>query len=95
MIRGVKAVIRWAYYNAAAINGYTVTRKDGTWNLRATVVSSDAFKMAQRPLVFVAPHAKGEWRWPIESLRVEANQLVATLGTPDKETSGHGLIVVR
>lgn len=83
-IRGVVGQIKWAYYNAAAVNGYTVARSpEGQWSLRATIVMSDAFKLSQRPLVFVAPHEKGEWRWPIESFDVGPNQtLVATLGPP-------------
>lgn len=89
MIRGVVGQVKWSYYNAAAINGYTVTRsKTGGWSLRATVVLSDAFKLAQRPLFFVALHAKGEWRWPIESFDLGPSQtLVATLGPPLEEST--------
>jgi hypothetical protein len=86
-IAGVVGHVKWHYYTAAAINGYTVSRsRDGkTWSLVATVVLSDAFKMAQRPLTFVAKHAKGEWRWPIESLAVDPNhRLTAQLGPPEK-----------
>ena len=86
MIRGVVGQIRWAYYTAAAINGYTVTRsKAGAWSLSATVVLADAFKIAQRPLLFVAPHEKGEWVWPINTLEYDSRlgpNLRATLGTP-------------
>lgn len=82
-ITGVVGQIKWSYYVAAAINGYTVTRSEtGAWRLSGTVVLSDAFKLAQRPLMFVAPHAKGEWRWPIIELDVGANQLQAILGEP-------------
>jgi hypothetical protein len=86
-IRGVVGQITWSYYTAAAINGYTVTRtKAGQWSLAATVVVANAYNLRQRPLMFVAPHAKGEWRWPIESLDMVTdrgpNQLQATLGAP-------------
>ena len=83
-IRGVVGIVKWAYYNAAAINGYTVTRSgDGRWSLTANVVQKDDFKITQRPLFFVAPHAKGEWRWPIETMRIENGmKLVAALGAP-------------
>jgi hypothetical protein len=79
--------ITWSYYTAAAINGYTVTRSaSGQWSLMATVVVSDAYKLRQRPLMFVAPHAKGEWRWPITSLDMVTdrgpNHVLATLGAP-------------
>lgn len=86
-LTGVVGHIKWHYYTAAAINGYAVTRsKDGRqWSLTATVVLHDAFKMAQSPLTFVAKHAKGEWRWPIESVQlVEHHQLTAKLGPPQQ-----------
>jgi hypothetical protein len=82
-VKGVVGQIKWAYYNAAAINGYAVSRgADGAWTLSGTVVTSDSFKMAQRPLIFVAPHAKGEWRWPIEQLSIVNGRVTATLGQP-------------
>lgn len=82
VLTGVVGHVMWHYYVAGAINGYTVARaKDGKWSLTATVVLSDAFKMAQRPLTFVAKHAKGEWRWPILSLQLaNGAQLTAQLG---------------
>jgi hypothetical protein len=82
-IRGVVGLVKWAYYNAAAINGYKVSRgTDNVWKLRATVVSADSFKLAQRPLRFVAPHDKGEWEWPITEFNLSGGQLTATLGEP-------------
>lgn len=96
MLTGVVGAIKWHYYTAAAIEGYTVTRsKDGTrWGLTATVVLSDAFKMAQTPLTFVAMHTKkgldgktvvkSEWRWPIRSCQLVAHQLSARLGPPEE-----------
>lgn len=75
--------IKWSYYVAAALEGYTVTRTpENRWTLVATVVQADAFKMRQRPLHFVAPHATGEWRWRIESIDIGPQQLRATLGPP-------------
>lgn len=86
MLSGVVGHIKWQYYTAAAINGYVVSRsKDGRqWSLVATVVLSDAYKMAQRPLTFVAKHQKGEWRFPIESfaLHADTHRLTARLGPP-------------
>lgn len=96
MLTGVVGHIRWHYYTAAAINGYTVTRSsDGRrWSLSAIVVLSDAFKMTQSPLTFVAMHAKkgldgktivkGEWRWPIKSLTLTGHELSAELGPPEE-----------
>lgn len=85
VVKGVVGQIKWHYYVAVALHNYTVTRTDDQWSLRATVVLSDAFKMAQRPLVFVAPTQQGEMRWPIETLAFDrdTHQLVAQLGPPD------------
>jgi hypothetical protein len=84
-IRGVVGRIEWGYFSAAAINGYTVQQlADGSWSLSGTVVAFDAFKIRQRPLVFVAPHKDGEWRWPIRSTELGEGhgprELQATLG---------------
>lgn len=84
-IRGVVGRIDWGYFAAAAINGYTARQlPDGSWSLHATIVTFDAFKMRQRPLVFIAPHQDGEWRWPIKTVDlsegVGPRELQATLG---------------
>jgi hypothetical protein len=89
-ITGVVASIRWAYYTAAAVNGYTVTRDPVTraWSVTGTIVLADAFKLTQRPLKFVAPHAKGEWVWPIESpVPRVAGPFLAQLGNPIEDTT--------
>lgn len=84
-IRGIVGRIDWGYFSAGAINGYRITRcADGTWSLYGTLVDFDAFKIRQRPLVFVAPHDHGEWRWPVQTVDVGDGQgpreLRATLG---------------
>jgi hypothetical protein len=85
VLTGVVGHIKWHYYTAAAINGYTVRRtKAGAWSLTATVVLSDAFKMAQRPLTFIAKHAKGEWRFAIDSHTLVDHRLTAKLQPPEK-----------
>jgi hypothetical protein len=95
VISGVVGAVKWSYYTAAAVEGYTVTcTKAGEWRLQATVVLSDAFKMAQRPLTFVAMYAKkgldgttvvkSEWRWPIVTVSLEGSHLTATLGPPEQ-----------
>jgi hypothetical protein len=85
VLSGVVGHIKWGHYTAAAINGYTVVplnKARSEWSLVATVVLSDAFKMAQTPLVFTAKHAKGEWRFPIKHLARTEYRLTALLGPP-------------
>jgi hypothetical protein len=86
-IRGVVGQITWSYYVAAAIHGYTVRqhKQTGASSLVGTVVSADTFRLTQAPLQFVAPHAKGEWRWNISTLKITDGTVHATL-TPIKET---------
>lgn len=85
-ITGVVGKITWSYFNAAAVNGYTVGRMKTpsgiSWTLVATVIAADKFKMAQRPLMFVAPHARGVWRWPIVDFDLNGGHLIAQLGPP-------------
>jgi len=83
VIRGVVGKLTWGYFNAAAINGYTVQRgTDGRWTLTATVVSADRFKLSQKPLVFVAPHQRGDWRWPVQDYELKDGALTAHLLPP-------------
>lgn len=88
-VRGVVGRIDWAWYVAAAINGYLVTRDGPRWNLRATVVKVDKYNMSQKPLKFVAEvrdrrGTKVEWRWPIRDLEVHEGTVTAVLGPPEE-----------
>ena len=90
-LRGIVGHIKWHYYTAAAINGYTLTftPESGT-TLEATVVLRDAFKLAQSPLVFEAPHKNGVWAWPILTYHLsESGRLTAALG-PELLTRDNG-----
>lgn len=81
-IRGVDARLQWGYATAAALTAWTVTKPDdgGPWTLTAAIVSLDAFRVTQRPLVVVVPHATGVWRWPVVELQIVDASLTATLG---------------
>jgi hypothetical protein len=82
-ISGVHGEIRWSYYLAGRIQGYTLARHNQQWTLTANVVESDAYKMAQRPLLFAAPTQRGVLRWPIVHCRLTAaGRLEAELGEP-------------
>jgi hypothetical protein len=79
-VRGASAWLRWGYAQAATLRAWTVTREADAWTLSAAVVTTDAFRLSQQPLVFVAPHQGGSWRWPVESLQITDGTLVARLG---------------
>lgn len=79
-VTGRSGSLKWGYSQAAAIGGWTVTKTADGWSLVATVDTYDTFRLAQRPLVFVAPHQDGSWRWPIVALQITGASLNATLG---------------
>jgi hypothetical protein len=82
-IRGKVALIKWSYYNAAAVEGYAVTQDASKqWTATGALVPGaiDRFKLAQRPLHFVAPFKGGAWRWEVESLAVDGDRFTARLG---------------
>lgn len=78
---GAEAQVRWGYHSAATLRDWTVSRDEhGSLKLYASVVRADAFRLSQRPLVFVVNHPKGSWRWPITELQNEGASVRATLG---------------
>jgi hypothetical protein len=93
-IRGRVAAVKWAYYTAAAVEGYTVTHapKAGGWSVAGTLVPGavDAYKLAQRPLFFVAPFKRGAWRWEIQTFTQRDGRFVAQLG-PVSIEGEHGI----
>jgi hypothetical protein len=94
-IRGRVAAVKWAYYTAAAVEGYTVThdRAAGAWSVAGNLVPGavDAYKLAQRPLFFVAPFKRGAWRWEIRTItRHDGGRFVAALG-PVSVEGEHGI----
>jgi hypothetical protein len=95
-IRGKVASIKWAYYTAAAVHDYTVTRDkaSGTWAAVGAFVPGlvDAYKMAQRPLFFLAPFKRGVWRWEIQTLTMhDGGRFAARLGPITIEATNHGI----
>jgi hypothetical protein len=96
-IPGLDGSIYWGYQLAASIRDIRITiprrGTNGHRTARATLVMTDAFRMAQRPLIFAVRHAKGEWRWPIEEVTLQGGVVTARLGAP-LEVS-HGAVPVR
>jgi hypothetical protein len=74
-IRGTGAAVKWGYHVAATLGSWTVTGR----TLTASVLTSDTMAVSQRPLVFVVPRPKGEWRWDVDSLQIADGTLTASL----------------
>jgi hypothetical protein len=80
ILRGAKGLVRWGYFHAAALQGFSITRDaHGVYHLVGNCVLRDAFNLAQRPLTFACavnlgppPHRAEEWRWPIEAWTLDA-----------------------
>jgi len=83
-VSGVKGSLKWSYHEAGVLGAWTVTTVEGVRTLSAALVSSDAFRVSQRPLRFVATHATGAWTWPIEQLQIQGASLTAVLGPREK-----------
>lgn len=80
-VSGVQGILRHGYHKAGTLGAWTVTRNEGTWTLSASIVETDAFRISQRPLAFVAQHQHGMWRWPIVGeLQITGASLTAVLG---------------
>lgn len=89
-VRSERARIDWGYFAAAGLHGVSLKRHtDQTWTARGTVITFDAFKIRQRPLVLIAvvqnrKGEKAEWRWPVTSIDLGPGagprELRATLG---------------
>jgi hypothetical protein len=82
-ITGRVAHVQWLSYTAVTLDGFLIARDDETgWALRGTVQSSNAYQLAQSPLVLRVPHAQGAWYWPVVRLEIHNRELSAVLGPP-------------
>jgi len=80
-IRGARGLVKAAYLTAAEVTGYVLAKEPltGAWMVRATVVTSDPYLLAQPDLVFVAPHKGGAWRWALASHHIAGAAFEARL----------------
>jgi len=87
VVRGKSGQIKWSYYTAAIVSPYSVRFNRTTRNgsLRAVLVNSDKFKMAQKPLEFVAPFKKRTIRYAIASYELEPPAMIHAVLVPVKE----------
>lgn len=87
VLRGTRASITWAYHTAAVLRTWTLHRAEDrkSWILRAGIDRADPFQLRQRPLLFTASRKGriGYFCFPVKSVNVERESLVATLGPPE------------
>jgi hypothetical protein len=84
-VRGAEGFVQWGYHRAATVRDWTLTRTEaGDFELVGMVTEADTFRLAQQPLVFAAPHARGVWSWPIVgTLQITGASCTARLGRKD------------
>ena len=78
-LKGQAGVIRWGYQTAATVGAWTIENGVTGCDLTATVESVDHFRLSQVPLTFEANVGTGRWRWPVESVTVTEQTLIASL----------------
>ncbi len=83
-VRGATGAVKWSYHEAASLSSWAVTSVEGVRTLSATLIKSDAFRVSQRPLRFVATRDDVSWAWPIQELQIQGASLTATLGPPER-----------
>lgn len=81
-IAGTQGSLRWGYLEAASLSAWTLTRLEQGVGFRfsATATRVNTVRCTQSPLMLVVPHPKGQWRWPVQTLRIEGASLTGTLG---------------
>lgn len=77
--RGVRGELRWAYHEAGIVRDWVITGDGRQRTLTGRVEAVNAFRVSQRPLVFVVPRRR-PWRWPIDTLQMTDGTLTARLG---------------
>jgi hypothetical protein len=85
-VRGAGGALLWGYREVATIASWRIVKINQQWTLTATVRQLDAFQCRQRPgeLRFISPHKHGFWCWPVKTLRLGTQSLMATLGPPEQ-----------
>lgn len=77
---GPSAELRWGYHTAAQVKDWSIEQAPGGLTVTGQIISSDTFRISQRPMVFTVPRLPQAWRWPILSLQIAGGALHATLG---------------
>ncbi len=86
-MKGSAAELRWAYHRAAELSSWALS-SDGT--LTAQIKTHDAFKVSQRPLMFVVQVKSGSWKWDVTTLQISGTTLTASVipeRSPDVDSS--------
>ncbi len=80
VFRGEAAELRWGYHPAATLKDWILTPSATSLTVTARIVSSDAYRVSQRPIVFAVPRQAVTWRWPVLSLQIVGETMTASLG---------------
>jgi hypothetical protein len=79
-VTGATGALHWGYHVAGTLRAWAITKTDEGLVLTAQIQDLNAFRIKQRPLVFVVAHTHGVWRWPITAAQMADTTLTASLG---------------
>lgn len=81
---GVRGEIRWGYHVVAPVADWAFDADATGGDLTGAVgFPRNEYGLTQHPLRFAIPRPKGpDWEWPIDSLQIVDDRLIARLGPP-------------
>jgi hypothetical protein len=84
-LRGEKAArLSWGYQTAAVLRTWALSKNDkNEWTLTAGIDRADPFRLQQAPLQFTAPRPGGFFCFPVKTVQLGRESLVASLGPPE------------
>lgn len=85
-LRGDRGAILWGHTAAATLGRWRIRRVEGQWFMVAKPTARpNAFGLRQRALLFTAIRDdKGFWAWPVVSVNVTDDRILARLGPPEQ-----------
>lgn len=78
-VQGIEGQIKWGYLPAVVFGPWTYEGHGSTGTLTAQVVSSNEFRLVQKPLVAVVPMGHATWCWSVIGLQISGSTLIASL----------------
>jgi hypothetical protein len=80
-ITGAAAKLQWGSADAAALGPWSVNGEPGAWKFSAEIISSNSFRIAQKPLTVLVPNG---WRWDVLEMTVNGRTLAATISPRER-----------
>jgi len=80
-VKGREGAVKLGYQTAVSLGPWSLTKREAEgYELSASILGMDAFRVSQRPLTFVVTVQSGSWRFPVQSLQIVGSSLTAVVG---------------